>query len=139
MDFLTLIWVGPLGVCFEGGRGGVVVKLPPAPLLLCRKLLRIMLETSNLARKYTHICSFTKYIFQYRGSPIFADVSIFLLEISVFWLELQQRFFSSVFGFCKINGIRYKINGKRYKFYKLYVWNPASGLLKIGGKLEKWQ
>ena len=31
MDFLTLIWVGPLGVCFEGGRGGVVVKLPPPP------------------------------------------------------------------------------------------------------------
>ena len=25
------------------------------------------------------------------------------------------------------------------KFYRLCIWNPASGLLKIGNKLEKWQ
>ena len=38
---LTLIWVGFLGVYFQVG-----VKLPP-----CLKLDRIMLETSNVARK----------------------------------------------------------------------------------------
>ena len=56
---LTLIWVGFLGVRFEleGGGGG---KLPPTP---CLKLVRIMLETSNAARKYTPIFSFRKYTF----------------------------------------------------------------------------
>ena len=52
--FLTLIWVGFLGVHFEGGGG----KITP-----CLKPVRIMLETSNLARKYTPICSFRKYTF----------------------------------------------------------------------------
>ena len=51
---LTLIWVGLLGVRFEVGG----VKLPP-----CLKPVRTMLETSNLARKYTPICSFRKYTF----------------------------------------------------------------------------
>ena len=63
--------MGFLGVRFEvggsggfvlrwggGGGGGGGVKLPP-----CLKLVRIMLETSNLARKYTPICSFRKYTF----------------------------------------------------------------------------
>ena len=54
---LTLIWVGFLGVRFEVGWG---VKLPTPPGL---KLVRIMLETSNLARKYTPKCSFRKYTF----------------------------------------------------------------------------
>ena len=52
------------------GEGGVV-KLPT-----CLKLIGIMLETSNLARKYRHICSFRKYTLQYQGSLNFADVSI---------------------------------------------------------------
>ena len=44
-----------------------------------------MLETSNLARKYTAIFSFRKYTFQYLGPLNFADVSIFFLQnISVF-------------------------------------------------------
>ena len=43
-----------------------------------------MLETSNLARKYTPICSFTKYTFQCLDPLNFADVSIFLQKISVF-------------------------------------------------------
>ena len=43
-----------------------------------------MLKTSNLACKYTSICSFRKYTFQYLGSLNFADVSIFLQKISVF-------------------------------------------------------
>ena len=57
---LTLIWVGFLGVRFDGawGRGG---KITPPPSGL--KLVKIMLEASNLARKYTLICSFRKYTF----------------------------------------------------------------------------
>ena len=62
---VTLIWVGFLGVRFdvkkglgwEGGGGGKIT-----PFL---NLVRIMLETSNLARKYTDICSLRKYTFQY--------------------------------------------------------------------------
>ena len=48
---LILIWVGFLGVRFEVGKEGGL------------KLVRITLETSNLARKYTFICSFRKYTF----------------------------------------------------------------------------
>ena len=51
MNHLILIWVGFLGVRFE--------VLLPSYL----KLVTIMLENSNLARKYTHICSFRKYTF----------------------------------------------------------------------------
>ena len=61
---LTLIWLGFLGILFEVGSGDI-------PSRLCLKLVRIMLETSNLARKYTPICSF-------------ADVSIFLQKIAFF-------------------------------------------------------
>ena len=43
-----------------------------------------MLETSNLARKYTPICSFRKYTFQCLGPLNFADVSIFQQKNSVF-------------------------------------------------------
>ena len=53
--FLTLIWVGFLGVRFEvGGRGKTIP---------CLKGVRIMLETWNLARKCTLIYSFGKYTF----------------------------------------------------------------------------
>ena len=57
---LTLIWVGFLGVRFEvvGGGGGKITAPPP-----CLKPVRIMLETLNLPRKYTFICSFRKYSF----------------------------------------------------------------------------
>ena len=50
-------------------------------------------------------------------------------------LELCLRFFSSVFSFCKIKDCYYW----KHKFYRLYFRNPASGLLKIGHKSEKWQ
>ena len=51
---LTLIYLGFLEVCFEvGGR-----KITP-----CLILVRIMLETKTLARKYTCTCSFRKYTF----------------------------------------------------------------------------
>ena len=43
-----------------------------------------MLETSDLAQKYTPICSFRKYTFQCLGPLIFADVSFFLQKINVF-------------------------------------------------------
>ena len=48
------------------------------------KLVRIMLETSNLVRKYTHIFSLKKYIFQGQGPLNFVDVSIFSQRISFF-------------------------------------------------------
>ena len=54
--FLTLIRVGFLGVLLEVGRG--VRKITP-----CLKLVRIMLETSDLARKYAAIFNFRKYTF----------------------------------------------------------------------------
>ena len=43
-----------------------------------------MIETSKLAHKYTPICSFRKYTFQYLSLFNFADVSIFLQKNSVF-------------------------------------------------------
>ena len=43
-----------------------------------------MLKTSNLACKYTLICSFRKYTFQCLGPFSFAEVSIFLQKGSVF-------------------------------------------------------
>ena len=49
---LTLVWVGFLGV-----RSEVWVITP------CLNFVRIMLETSNLARKYTTSFSFGKYTF----------------------------------------------------------------------------
>ena len=49
--------------------------------------------------------------------------------------ELCLRFFSSIFSFCKIKSYcQWKC-----KFYRLCVRNPASGLLQIGHKSEKWQ
>ena len=72
---LTIIWVGFLGLHFEV-RGG---KITP-----CLKLVRIMLEASKLARKYTPIFSFRKYTFQCLGPLNFADVSIFWQKNSVF-------------------------------------------------------
>ena len=50
---LTLIWVGFLEVRFEVGGGGKIT-----PVL---KLVRILLETWNLARKYARICRLRKY------------------------------------------------------------------------------
>ena len=59
-SILTLIWVGFLGVRFEVAKGADKITLPPP---LCLKLVRIILETTNLASKYTHIFSFRKYTF----------------------------------------------------------------------------
>ena len=54
VNTLTLIWMGFLGVCSQ--REGY-------NYTHCLKFVRVMLETWNLARKYTLICSFTKYTF----------------------------------------------------------------------------
>ena len=43
-----------------------------------------MLETSNLTRKQTPICSFRKYTFQCLGLLTFGDISIFQPKNSVF-------------------------------------------------------
>ena len=56
---LTLIWVGSLGVRFVvGGWVGGGVNYPH-----CLKLVRSMLETWNLVRKFAHIFSLRKYSF----------------------------------------------------------------------------
>ena len=74
--------------------------------LLCLKFVRITPETWNLVRKNTHICSFRKDTFQYQVPLNFANVIIFFSIIVPLFKpilrELCQRFFSSVFGFCKI-------------------------------------
>ena len=62
----------------KGGGGGKIT-----PFL---NLVRIMLETSNLARKYTDICSLRKYTFQYfffKKSPFFGQNSTFTQSNSV--------------------------------------------------------
>ena len=46
----------------------------------CLKLVRIMLETLNVVRKLTHICSFRKYNFEYQDPRNFADVNIFFAK-----------------------------------------------------------
>ena len=54
------------------------------PLFPCLELVRIMLKTYNLARKYTTISSFKKYNFQYLGPLNFAGVSIFCEKSAFF-------------------------------------------------------
>ena len=67
------------------------------------KTFRIMLETSNLARKYTAICSSRKYNFQCQDPLSFADFSTFLQKISVFcpkkYLYSKQQCENCVRGF----------------------------------------
>ena len=72
--YLILIWVGFLGARFEVVGG----KITPS---------KTRLETWNVVREFTHICSFRKYTFQYRDPLNFADVSIFLQKIRIFWLK----------------------------------------------------
>ena len=42
---------------------GAITIDPPNKINPCLKLVRIMLETCSLVRKYTHICSFRQYTF----------------------------------------------------------------------------
>ena len=43
-----------------------------------------MLETWNLVRKHTQICSFRKYKFRYQALVNFADVNIFVQNSAFF-------------------------------------------------------
>ena len=81
------------------------------PLFPCLELVRIMLKTYNLARKYTTISSFKKYNFQYLGPLNFAGVSIFCKKSAFFgkkYLYSKEQCESCVrdililFCFCKI-------------------------------------
>ena len=72
---LTINCVDFLGVHIKVGVGG----LHP-----CIKLVRVILQTSDLAHKYTHICSFNKHTFQYQSPLKFADVSIFFEKSAFF-------------------------------------------------------
>ena len=62
---LTLIWMEFLGVPFKA-RNGVRVDLPP-----CLKLVKIMLETLNVTRKYTHMQFWKLYLLVPRLSFFF--------------------------------------------------------------------
>ena len=57
----NLIFNPDLGGLFRGSF--VVGEEGGGKITPCLKLVRVMLETSNLARKYTFICSFRKYNF----------------------------------------------------------------------------
>ena len=75
-----------------------------------------MLETWKLVRKYTHICSFRKYTFQYQALLNFADVSIFLQKKQHFGknstftqsnsVRAVLEIFSSVFRFWRLEWVR---------------------------------
>ena len=107
LGWLVLVcWL--VRVCFEVGGGG------GGKTTHCLKLFRIMLETSNLARKYTLIFSLRKYTFNTKAflvlliSAFFATNQRFLAKIipllkAIVW-ELYYRFYSSVFSFCKMEG-----------------------------------
>ena len=83
--------MGLLGFVLRWKRGGEVNFSPP-----CLKLVRIMLQTSNLARTYTPICSFRKYTI-YCLSPLnFADVSIFLQNVNVFSPKMCESYVRDV-------------------------------------------
>ena len=129
---LTLIWVGFLGVPFEVGG----VKLPRL------KLVRIMLETSNLAHKYIPICSFRKYTFQCLGRLNFADLSIFYKKVSVFCPKkylYSKQCESCVRDFLVLYSVfeRQKVTITENNFCRLCIWNLASGLLQMGRKSKK--
>ena len=68
------------------------------------KVVRIVLKTWNLARKYTLICR--KHTFQYQGSLNFSDVSIFCKksvffgENSIFTQSVSARAVLEIFEFC---------------------------------------
>ena len=106
------------------------------------KLVRIMLETLNWGRKFTHTYTFRKHRFQYQVPLNFADLSAFCtknqhfsvkmvpLLKAIVW-QLYKRFFNSVWSFCKVNSnCLWKCN-----FYRLCFRNSA----KTRSKLVKTQ
>ena len=134
---LTLIWVGFLGARFEVGNLITPLLHPP-----CLKLVRVMLETCVSTHSYVvseNMLFSTKSHLILLMSAFFCKKSALCSQNSTFTqtniVRAALRFFSSVFSFCKIKGYCYW----KYKFYRLCVWNPASRLLQIRHKLEKWQ
>ena len=76
---LTLIWVGFLRVRFEVRRGGG--KITP-----CLKLIRVMLESWNLVRKYTYTYVVSENMpFGTKAFLILLMLTFFLQKISVFF------------------------------------------------------
>ena len=73
---------------FGGGGGGKITYLPPH----CLKLGRIMLETWNLARKYTHMGSF-------RNIPFSTKTLLNLLMLAFF--AKNQRFLAKIIPLLK--------------------------------------
>ena len=90
---LTLIRVGIPGVRLLVEESKIT--LPLITLHSCLKFVRIMQEIWNLAHKYTHICIFRKYNFQYQDRLNFADVSFFCKKLAllakVTRLEINQE------------------------------------------------
>ena len=102
--FRGSFWGMVLG--FEGGGG---YNYHP-----CLTLVKIMLETWYLARKYTHICSFRKYTFGTNALLILL-IATFLCKKSMFFgqnsaftqsnsVSCVRDFLVLFFSFCKING-----------------------------------
>ena len=93
ISFLTSHYCN-FGTCINSKLGGLFRGLfwgggnyppPPTPTRpLCLKLVRIILETSNYARKYILIYSFRKYTLYYLGPLNSADVSIFCKKLAFF-------------------------------------------------------
>ena len=75
------------------------VNPPPSPLC-CLKVVRIMLETWHLVRKYTLKCSFGKYTFYYQGPFNFADVSILLTKNHHFLAKIVPLLKAIVWELC---------------------------------------
>ena len=74
-------------------------------LLPSLKLVRSMLQTLNLVRKYKYLCSFRKYSFQFQDPINLADISIFLENIIIFGKNTftqsnNMRVISEIFKSC---------------------------------------
>ena len=109
------------------------IKLEEESYPLNLKLIRIMLVTWNLVRKYTHISRLPCFCL---CQHFFAKYQHFLSKIvpslKVMIWELRMKFFSYVFGFYKI---KYH-NQWKCKFCRPCFRNPASGFLQIDHKLK---
>ena len=106
------------------------VKLPPL------SENRVYLSSHTyIVSENVHFSSMTPLILLM--SAFLCKKSSFLSKIALLFKvwELCWRFFRSVFSFCKIKGNYWW----QCKFYRPCVRNPASWLLQIGHKLEKWQ
>ena len=128
------IWVGFLGVPL--GLGG---KIAP-----CLKLVRIILETWNLVCKYSHICSFRKYIpfsakQRFQLSRIFRDypeikhhVPKSRNTINLYWIQAFSSTFEENPKFLFFH------SPKNLFFYKLTSYSSASSTIFKYFKSRRW-